>query len=225
MVKLPQCEYLDCLTGIRFAKTCDSIQTGPFGWNLNLGPTAAVHDIARCASGGVECLDAVTTTLFTPLVYTDDVEEIRTSSHKNDTYASATGFLLPQLPNYFPANDPLGMCTKVTLSMPTTSSRLLRRDDVATVGGDGITTWPGCETLTDVVARRDLVARQSGTSTTTQLPICNSNNALRTTTVTATVSVPERTTAPEPQVASGGKNRRKEHSWLVYAIPLVMLHG
>ncbi|CZT17866.1 uncharacterized protein RCC_03702 [Ramularia collo-cygni] len=192
-------------------------QTGPSGWNLNLGPTATAHNIARCGTGGAECLEASTTTLFTPLVYTDHVKVLKITHHRNNSKHEATAFLLPKLAAYFPANYPLGQCTNIKLSLPLpTPTALSKRDDVATVGGDGVTTWPGCATLTDdSVAKRGLMARQESA---TKLPICSSRGERKTETVTASPWGPGTTTsAVESRVRSEARRWEvRSCGWVVW---------
>lgn len=189
-----------------------------------MGPTATARNIGRCGSTGAECLAAITTTLFTPLVYTNSVKVASATAYRNNTKAEATSFLLPQLPDYFPANDILGMCTAITLSLPTVTSALRRRDDVATVGGDGVTTWPGCETLTDANAKRGLAARQSVSSTT--LPICSLDKELSTTTVTETLRDTGKTTAAQPLPSLAATRKRMQYVRVVcYLFLMIVLMG
>lgn len=208
--------------GFRYADGRYSTQTGPSGWNLNLGPAATVHNIGHCGPNGPVC-EVSATTLFTPLVYTDDVKAVGFSSWSNHSRAEATAFLLPQLTDYFPAGDPLGLCTNIKLSLPSTITLTKwKRDDVATVGGDGVTTWPGCETLTDDSnAKRGVMARQTLSDDTTQLPICSSED--KTSTTTVTVAPQASGSAVETQGRSAAAGREVPFWGTLWFLPLVML--
>lgn len=151
------------------------------------------------------------------------MEVLSTAIYGNDTIgAEATAFILPKLTDYFPPNDLLGMCTNVKLSLPPITSTIRKRDDVATVGGDGITTWPGCETLTDANAKRGLEVRQTLSSESTQLPICSSEEERRTTTLTVT---PGASTPVETQARSGAVGEGIGYGWIVWLVPAILMMG
>ncbi|WPB02670.1 uncharacterized protein RHO25_007306 [Cercospora beticola] len=90
--------------------TTSVTQVGQSGWNLRLGPTATANDVGLCGGGVPQCVTATSRSLETPLIYIGDVIPV------NNTGATPTNYILPQIGEYFPPGDPFGACETATLN-------------------------------------------------------------------------------------------------------------
>lgn len=169
---------------------------GPSGWNINLGPTAtarnigtSLHDtmyywiectswlttfVGRCGPSGTECITSAPSVLPSSLAYTGSVTS--TSVFNTELGTSVLNYLLPQLPDYFPAGDVYGDCTTATLATPTPRSEMLqaRQNDqeplVETTGNSKVNPWKGVPTFTGDSTVRFEGNRVVSTVTATALP-------------------------------------------------------